>query len=253
MSTLKDLYNAKHKKEVWVPLQLKPTAVSTHRFDDVARLSAGIRGKVLDIGCGAGHLLVGLADLYGKQFDKLVGVDLADVRIDNGNRAIRDLYPQYNGLIELRTGDADKPLPFGDAEFDLVICCAVVEHVVDVFGMIKEVARVCKSEGGHVIITVPNLGYIKHIARLAQGKIPLTGIDSDSMEEWVKEGWDGGHLHYFTKDSLGMLLNYNGLSAQAWTSDGKFAKFRRWSRLLSGNLTVLARKNGKRQCPSLSV
>jgi len=238
---LKDLYNRKHLSEVWHPFVLRPDAWSTHRFDDVARLLRDEKGRLLDIGCGAGHLVVSLAEMTGGRFCRLDGIDLSDVRVNNGRNAIATRYPHLADRIRLDVGDADKPLPFEDGSYDVVICCAVLEHLVNPFEMMREVSRVCRPNGV-LILTVPNAGYIRHVKDLLLGRLPLTGIDEREISLWEHEGWDGGHLHYFTKHALGDLLKLVGFAPEIWTSDGRFAKLRRWSRLLSGNLTVLARK-----------
>ncbi len=242
-SRLQDMYNLKHIKEVWEPFILRPHAWSTHRFDDVARLIGGEHGTLLDVGCGAGHLCVALAMKMGDRFQNFTGIDLASVRINNGTIAIASRFPHLVERIELKVGNADHPLPFADASFNVVVCCAVLEHVVDPFMMMKEVARVCRP-GGAIVLTVPNIGYVRHIKDLLLGRIPLTGIDVRSMSEWDREGWDGGHLHYFTKSAVTDLLAYCDFTPELWTSDGRLAKVRRWSRLLTGNLTVRARRAG---------
>ena len=235
MDKLHELYERKRCGETWTSFTVKPNAISTHRFDDIARLLNGYGGKVLDVGCGAGHLLIGLSS----QFNEITGIDLSETAIAVANDAIENHYPELKGRAKFFQGDADRPLPFGDQEFDVVICCAVIEHVVDVFGLLRELARVCRH-GGTLVLTTPNVAYIKHIVDLLANRIPLTGIGTRNIAEWEREGWDGGHLHYFTKSQLTELLRWSGFEPNAWTSDGKFAKFRRWSRLFSGNLTVRA-------------
>ena len=241
MSNLQEMYNRKYLAEVWHPLVLSPNAWSTNRYDDVARLVRNERGKILDIGCGAGQLIVALAQTMENRFSHLVGIELSDVRIANGKNALAIRYPNLINRISLEIGNVDKPLPFEDNSFDVVICCAILEHIVNVFEMMREVARICRS-GGSLILTVPNAGYIRHVKDLFFGHLPLTGIDKRDMLLWEREGWDGGHLHYFTRSSVNELLKLTRFSAETWTSDGRLAKFRRWSRLLCGNLTVRARK-----------
>jgi hypothetical protein len=56
-------------------------------------------------------------------------------------------------------------------------------------------------------------------------------------------GWDGHHLHYFTKSALDALLRHVGFKPEQWTGDGRLAKLRRWQHRLVGNLTVRARRS----------
>lgn len=234
---LEELYERKRQGEVWKPWTLHTDAMSTHRFDDVARMVRGLHGHALDIGCGAGHLLIALSE----QFDTITGFDLSRTAISVAQEAIDHNYPALARRARFFAGDADARMPFRDGEFDIVICCAVIEHVIDPFGLIREASRVCRV-GGSLVLTTPNIAYIKHIFELLRGRVPCTGIEGRTIESWARDGWDGGHLHYFTKDQLTKLLRWGGFEPEAWTSDGAYARLRRWSRLLTGSLCVRARR-----------
>jgi ubiquinone/menaquinone biosynthesis C-methylase UbiE len=238
MKDLKDLYDRKYAEEDWSKITLNPDAISTTRYDDTARLLRGEKGKLLELGCGSGGLSMALAN----QFDEVVACDLSEVRIELGKRMLTEHYPELKTKVRLLAIDGEKPLPFIGGEFDAVILCAVIEHVVDVFGIMDEAARVCKK-GACVVITVPNISYIKNIRDLLLGRLPLTGINSREIEEWRKHGWDGSHLHYyFTKSSLNELLLHVGFQPEAWTGNGKWAKLRRWRTNWVGDLVVRARR-----------
>src|SRR5687768_4590372 len=75
--SLQALYDRKYGNEVWLPLRLRPSALSTNRYDDVARLLSGAGGRLLEVGCGSGRLTLALAP----QFESAVGIDLSRVRI----------------------------------------------------------------------------------------------------------------------------------------------------------------------------
>ena len=128
-----------------------------------------------------------------------------------------------------------------DGSFDVIIAIAVLEHVVDLFRIVDEMSRLCRP-GGHLVVTVPNICYIKNVLALLAGKVPLTGSPNRDIGYWRKNGWDGGHLHNFSKRQLTALLDEAGFDMVAVTGDGYLAKFRRWSTNLVGNLTVLARR-----------
>ena len=93
--------------------------------------------------------------------------------------------------------------------------------------MISEVSRVCKKGSGYVLISVPNLGYIKHIWSLIRGQQPMTGSNNTDISKWAVEGWDGHHLHYFTKKGLSDLLSLYNLIPLKWSSDGKYCKIQK--------------------------
>jgi 2-polyprenyl-3-methyl-5-hydroxy-6-metoxy-1,4-benzoquinol methylase len=235
---LRDFYNRKYRDEIWRPLTLRPDAWSTSRYDDVARLLRRESGRLLEVGCGSGQLVLALA--ASDQFAHLTGLDLSDVRITAARHALA-ASPQLTTRVAFEAVEADAPLPAPNGAFDAVLCCAVLEHVVDVFGLLRELARVCKV-GGALLVTVPNVGYVKHLLGLSFGRLPLTGSETRNMTSWESGGWDGGHLHYFTRSSLRALLRHTGFRDEAWTSDGRLARLRRALRPLGGNLTVRARR-----------
>lgn len=95
-------------------------------------------GKVLDVGCGSGKILVELQS-QGWQAE---GVDTV---VAQARR--RDLKLKK---INLQT----QPLPYRKNYFDLVICLDTLEHMADDRLLMAEMARVVKP-GGTIIISVP--------------------------------------------------------------------------------------------------
>lgn len=224
-------------KEPWQPLDFHPDGWSTTRYDDVVRLLRGERGDLLDVGIGSALLLLHLAG----QFDRISGIDLSPIHVERARGIAARFFPDVVPRLDLRAADADQPFPFAEGRFDVVTAIAVLEHVVDPFRFVDDVARVLKP-GGCAVITVPNAAYLRHVGALLMGRVPLTGIRARDMRLWRDEGWDGGHLHYFTKGALKELLASAGLVAEEWTGDGKWARVRRVLPNLVGNLTVRARK-----------
>jgi len=92
------------------------------------------RGRLLDLGCGAGNIAVKLAEAG-------FTVQAADFSPSAVKRA-RD-----RG-VDAREHDLDAaPLPFGDAAFDVVYCGDVIEHVFDPIGLLREARRVLRGSG----------------------------------------------------------------------------------------------------------
>ena len=239
MSQLQEMYNSKYLDEKWSSIKLKPNAISTTAYDDVYRLLRRhvSTANILEIGCGSGRLAVALAEA-GYSVD---GFDLSNVRIRLAKEIVSKHYTNLKGSLNFYSGDLGEPIPGSKNEYDVTLLCAVLEHVPNEFELLRECYKRTKS-GGHIIISVPNIAYIKHILALLFGKVPKTGTPNRDMAYWELHGWDGGHFHYFTKNQLSEALEHVGFTPLEWTSDGKFAKFRRWSTLLSGELTVIAQK-----------
>jgi len=96
--------------------------------------------EVLEIGCAAGEVLMGLVE-FGARADNLHGVDLIAKRITTA----RQRYPG----VDFQVGNAEA-LAFPDAQFDLVLLYTVISSILD-HGMARnvagEVARVLKPGG----------------------------------------------------------------------------------------------------------
>ena len=123
------------------------------------RAGVGVRGRVLDAGCGGGGMPLSLAEEAGT----VVGIDPAERFHDAGVRLGRE-----RGLRNLYFALADgMALPFADRTFDLVLSHAVIEHVADAPLYLRECARVL-APGGHLYLsTAPYLSFAgAHLPRL---------------------------------------------------------------------------------------
>jgi methionine biosynthesis protein MetW len=140
--------------------------------------------KALDIGCGDGTFAAALS----AKVPSVSGVDISAAAVA---AAIR------NGIDAKQVNMDAEPLPFADGTFDTVTCLDVLEHVFDPRVSAREIARVSRP-GATLVLSTPNMRYWKHIRSQIQGRFPLTSVD--------EEGYDGGHLHYYTAANLGELI-----------------------------------------------
>jgi SAM-dependent methyltransferase len=100
--------------------------------------------KVLDFGCGAGGLTYALRDLG---FDGW-GFDIHE-RVEYRDRSDRSFFGFFENP-ETNTANAvvkNFRLPFDDNQFDCVVSTSVIEHVIDLPGVMREIARVLKPDG----------------------------------------------------------------------------------------------------------
>ena len=237
---LEAFYDDQNRNMDWAPAVLRPHAATTNAYDDTARLLEKIptRGKALEIGCGTGKFSVSIAD----NFDELIGFDISSIAVDRARKMQTEHLPELDKKVTYLATNADGTLPFDDAEFDVVLMIAVLEHVIDVFHVMDEIKRISKP-GATLILTVPNAAYLRHIRDLTFGRVPLTGTNTRDIRQWRTAGWDGQHLHQFTKSALNDLFRETGFTAQEWTGDGKWAKYRRWLTNMVGSLTVRATRD----------
>ena len=116
------------------------------------------RARVLDLGCGDGSLLAGLAATravtgYGIEID--VKHVLEAVR--NGVNVIQD---------DLESGLSQ----FAANSFDFVILSQTLQAVHNVEGVMREMLRV----GREGIVTFPNFGYWRHRLDVVLGHMPVS-------------------------------------------------------------------------------
>lgn len=100
--------------------------------------------RILDLGCGPGTITADLAALVPQ--GSVVGVDAVESILDRA-RSLADSRGLKNLTYE--AGDGNN-LRFKDGEFDIVFCHQLVQHVNDPVGVLKEMRRVCRNNGGIV-------------------------------------------------------------------------------------------------------
>ena len=98
------------------------------------------------------------------------GFDLSNVRIRLAKEIVSKHYTNLKGSLNFYSGDLGEPIPGSKNEYDVTLLCAVLEHVPNEFELLRECYKRTKS-GGHIIISVPNIAYIKHILALLFGKV----------------------------------------------------------------------------------
>lgn len=159
---------------------------------DVAARFVGTGTTLLDVGCGSGLL----ARLVRGRFKRVVGVEFSEIAVA-GARA--------TGALPIVADLNHRSLPIRDAAVDALTCLDVLEHVLDPRALMREIARVL-APGGRAVVTTPNIQFWRHIWSIVRGRFPRTSMDP--------EGWDGGHLHYFTFRDLEALAAECGLEVE---------------------------------------
>ena len=144
--------SSRYDDEIWKLVGEAPAAPPTH----LARFVEGLAPveDALDLGCGDGRLTALLAA------ERVTAADVSAVALERARRRLPDAR-----LVEL---ESDAPLPFGESEFDLVVCAETIEHVRDVQLLLSEVRRVLRP-GGALALTTPAHGRATALALLARG------------------------------------------------------------------------------------
>jgi SAM-dependent methyltransferase len=182
-------------------------------------------GRLLDVGCWNGGFLERVR-LRGS-YTELHGVDMVAEGVEAAKRRGFDAR-----VVDLN----GEPLPFPDAHFDGVSLLAVLEHVFDPIFTIREIHRVLRP-GGELVLDVPNAASLTNRLRILCGRIPVTSDDP---------GWDGGHLHYFTRHALDGFLAREGFRVLERRTTGGRPRLREWwISLLAGELLYRCRREEK--------
>lgn len=213
-------------------------------------LLKGLSGTVLEYGAGSGSLLLSLAT--EDRFDSLIGVDISEIALKKIAEAWGDMQEVYckqpDKISLIKSIDDTLPMVPNNS-VDLILSLDTIEHVLNPYIVLDEFYRISRP-GGVFVISVPNYGYIKHVFQLLRGRQPITGGE-ESVENWRTAGWDGWHLHTFTRQSLNALLQDCGWEPSLWTGYGdKGGKFglgvlrHKFPAFWSGALTVVCRRKG---------
>lgn len=155
---------------------------------------AGVQ-KVLEVGCGNGATLAYLKAQGLAQ--EVHGMELMASVAAQGQSVLDALY--VGNAVELIT-----TLPA--ANYDVVLCLDVLEHLVDPWGFVSEIERVLKP-GGCVIESIPNVRTLPVIFQLlVRGRF-----------DYANQGiMDKTHLRFFTRRTALSLLETPALSVSVW-------------------------------------
>jgi ubiquinone/menaquinone biosynthesis C-methylase UbiE len=140
-SQIRDWYDARHRargEHAWRP----PEAYLV--FLDYLEAKPGAR--LLDVGCGTGHLLRAAED----RGLAASGTDISE----EGVQIARRTSPQSNIVV-----GRGEQLDFPDGEFDFVTCIGALEHFLDMRQGLREMLRVTRPYG-RLCIVVPNSNFL---------------------------------------------------------------------------------------------
>ncbi len=155
---------------------------------------------VMDFGCGNGSIL----SSFRNRGWQLNGMDLSTAGIAHAKAA----YP----FVDFTVGDVaeehfEHPLL---GKCDLVLSTEVVEHLY----LPRRFARNCFSllkPGGMLIVSTPYHGYLKNLCLALTGK----------LDQHFHALWDYGHVKFWSKKTLRLLLEEAGLAGIDFRGSGR--------------------------------
>ena len=163
--------------------------MSTQRYDYQLIASWIPQGsRVLDLGCGDGVLLAGLAATNGASG---YGVEIDDANV---------LASVKNGVNVLQADLESGLSTFGDATFDFVILSQTLQAMHDCERVLNEMLRV----GREGIVTFPNFGYWRNRLQVMSGHMPMS---SNLPYAW----FDTPNIHLCTMDDFENFCRDHGV------------------------------------------
>ena len=159
---------------------------------------------ILDLGCGNGHLVKFLnAEGYNAYGTDASEDGIAIAKAENPDRFF---------LQDLSTGKL--PVELQNIKFDTVISTEVIEHLYDPQGFVDFCKQVL-GDKGEVIISTPYHGYLKNI---------LLSV-FDKWDKHHSPTWHGGHIKFWSKNTLSQLLTNSGFKVTDFKGCGRFPYF----------------------------
>lgn len=132
--------------------------------------------KVLDVGCGMGHLLYELTRVVPGL--EVYGIDISAYALEHAKEEIRD---------RLRYGQAQE-IPFRDAEFDLVISLATL-HNLKAFDLKKAVQEIGRVGKGNSYIMVESFRNDREEVNMLYWQLTCASYYSVEEWEWLYKEW----------------------------------------------------------------
>ena len=155
--------------------------------------------KILDLGCGNGAL----SHYLQQQGFNIIGCDSDQAGIEIAFRG-------KSGAKFKLASVYDPPDILGESGFDVVISTEVIEHLFLPAALPHFASRVLKP-GGYLIVTTPYHGYFKNLLICLLGKW-------DSHHTPL---WDGGHIKFWSFNSLSALFCANGFDVVGFKGAGR--------------------------------
>jgi 2-polyprenyl-3-methyl-5-hydroxy-6-metoxy-1,4-benzoquinol methylase len=152
--------------------------------------SATAKIKILDLGCGNGSF----SNFLAAQGFEVVGIEESASGVAQAQQAYPNCQFRQGSIYDLDLADLEQA-------FDLVISTEVIEHLFYPRELVRA-ARQCLRPGGTLILTTPYHGYFKNLALALSGK----------LDSHFTTLWDGGHIKFFSVDTLSQLVLSEGFT-----------------------------------------
>jgi SAM-dependent methyltransferase len=188
---------------LYVESPVHSTGDDLAQIAEISKRAAG--GRVIDLGCGGGHVSYAVAPHVGS-------VTAYDLSADMLTAVAAEARRRGLGNVETAQGPAES-LPFPDASFDAVFCRYTAHHWPDVRRGLREARRVLKPGGFAVfedIVAPEQPVYDTFLQTLELMRDP-SHVRDYSMSEWTEIATQAGFM------LTGVTRRRLPLEFDAWT------------------------------------
>jgi SAM-dependent methyltransferase len=188
---------------LYVQSAVHSTGDDLKQIAEISKRAAG--GRVIDLGCGGGHVSYSVAPHVGS-------VTAYDLSADMLTAVAAEARRRGLGNVETAQGPAES-LPFPDASFDAVFCRYTAHHWPDVRRGLREARRVLKPGGFAVfedIVAPEQPVYDTFLQTLELMRDP-SHVRDYSMSEWTEIATQAGFM------LTGVTRRRLPLEFDAWT------------------------------------
>ncbi|MDI6889645.1 MAG: class I SAM-dependent methyltransferase [Thermodesulfovibrionales bacterium] len=159
-----------------------------------------------DSGCGlwGGSLVYTLYNHFG--FKSVYGFDASKSGIELAKRS----FPELAENFFIHNAYESKLPSNVSQKYDLIISMEVIEHLYDPEKYLRNIYMWLK-ENGYLIITTPYHGYLKNVLIALLNK----------FDRHFEPLWEGGHIKFFSKNTLYKLLEETGIKPMKFYGAGR--------------------------------
>lgn len=176
-----------------------PMCAHKYLLPAIKTLLGAPAGPILDLGCGNGALALELSrlghDVYG---------------IDASESGISIAAAQMSGRFYLCDFARNElPPELAKNKYAVVISTEVIEHLYDPRALLR-FARSNLAPDGRLIISTPYHGYLKNVLLAVSAK----------LDNHFTALWDGGHIKFFSRRTLEIMLRQEGFTITRFCGAG---------------------------------
>ena len=172
----------------------------------IERLLPTDGSPILDVGCGNGYFANYLA---GKGYC-VYGIDASEQGIAIANRMKGGGNSNRFFVCDVTSGEL--PPELRGIPFKTVISMEVIEHLYQPRAFVLFIRSILEaSVGGQFIVPTPYHGYLKN----------LTIALANKMDYHLSALWEGGHIKFWSRRTLAILLREAGYHHLVFTGAGR--------------------------------